>query len=86
MILKDRIALAREPPAGRLGMIERILSEYFYHRDNPVSAALHTGSSHEECCFHWRDDAAIFDVASGFGTDFVGYCRLSPTVEWTDGF
>jgi hypothetical protein len=47
-----------------------------------IAAALHTGNSHEECCFHWRDQAAFFDVASGFAADFVGYCRLAPSVDW----
>lgn len=50
-----------------------------------VSVALHTGDSHEECCFHWRDEAASFCITTGFGTDFVGYCRLSPAVEWASG-
>jgi hypothetical protein len=49
-----------------------------------VGAALHTGANHTDCCFHWRDHVTEFDVVQLVGTDFIGYCRLEPTIEWWD--
>lgn len=45
-----------------------------------VTAALHTGRSHVNRCFHWRDNAASFDVIGVIGYEFSGTARLYPTV------
>jgi hypothetical protein len=49
-----------------------------------VGAALHTGANHTDCCFHWRDHVTEFDVVQLGEQDFIGYCRLEPTIEWRD--
>ena len=49
-----------------------------------LGAALHTGATHAEQCFHWCDRLATFDVMDETAADFVGYCRLVPTIEWHD--
>lgn len=48
-----------------------------------VGASLHTGSTHEECCFHWCDQLTSFDVADEISSGFVGYCRLVPEIQWS---
>lgn len=47
-----------------------------------VGAALHTGANHTGGCFHWRDNVTKFDVVQLGEPDFIGYCRLEPTIEW----
>lgn len=47
-----------------------------------IGAALHTGANHAERCFHWLDDVTTFDVVQLGEPDFIGYCRLEPSVEW----
>jgi Wzt-like putative exopolysaccharide export protein/sulfotransferase famil protein len=49
-----------------------------------VGASLHTGANHTDRCFHWRDHATEFDVVQLGEPDFIGYCRLEPTIEWWD--
>jgi hypothetical protein len=48
-----------------------------------VGAALHTGPTHEDCCFHWCDTLCSFEVVDSTAADFVGYCRLAPIVQWS---
>lgn len=47
-----------------------------------VGAALHSGATHNDRCFHWCDRLTSFDIADDAASDFVGYCRLLPTIEW----
>lgn len=49
-----------------------------------VGTALHTGASHTDNCFHWRDHVTEFDVVQLGEPDFIGYCRLEPEIEWWD--
>jgi len=45
-----------------------------------VTVALHDGPAHFERCFHWRQDAAAFEVRGRRGPRFEGVVDLSPTV------
>jgi hypothetical protein len=49
-----------------------------------VGASLHTGANHTDRCFHWHDQVTEFDVVQLEEPDFIGYCRLEPTIEWWD--
>ena len=49
-----------------------------------LGSAIHTGASHLDRCFHWRDRLTTFDVADAFASGFVGYCRLTPKVTWRE--
>lgn len=49
-----------------------------------IGVALHTGAQHVGRCFHWRDDVAQFDVVQFGEPDFIGYCRLEPSIEWCE--
>lgn len=49
-----------------------------------VGVALHTGVQHAGRCFHWRDDVTQFDVVQFGEPDFIGYCRLEPSIEWNE--
>jgi hypothetical protein len=51
------------------------LGDYF------ISAALHTGSTHYERCFHWWEKAASFSVADCLDPMFVGQVRLRSSVR-----
>jgi hypothetical protein len=53
------------------------------HGHYRISAALHTGASHEDRCFHWCDPIASFEVSDDSASDFVGYCRLTPELAWS---
>ena len=53
------------------------------HGQYSVGAALHTGSTHEDCCFRWCDTLCAFEVVDSTAADFVGYCRLTPEVQWS---
>lgn len=46
-----------------------------------VTVALHEGADHTGTCYHWRDNAATFEVAGILGTFFGGVCDLSPSLE-----
>jgi lipopolysaccharide transport system ATP-binding protein len=43
-----------------------------------ITAAIHTGSTHVDECFHWMDKGAVFEVVSGDGHIFTGLTRLTP--------
>lgn len=43
-----------------------------------VSAAIHTGSTHIDECFHWMDKGALFEIVAGDGHIFTGLVRLTP--------
>jgi Wzt-like putative exopolysaccharide export protein len=51
------------------------LGDYF------IVAALHTGSTHYERCFHWWEKAARFSVTDCLDPMFVGEVRLRPVVR-----
>ncbi|GAB6142735.1 ABC transporter ATP-binding protein [Desulfocicer niacini] len=46
-----------------------------------ITAALHTGSTHVDECFHWLDKGAVFEVISGNGHIFTGLLRLTPELQ-----
>jgi len=45
-----------------------------------VTVALHEGPGHLRHCFHWRDDAAMFEIRGRRGGRFEGLVDLSPAV------
>jgi len=53
------------------------------HGGYAVGAMVHTGATHEDCCFHWCDSLCSFEVVDSIASDFVGYCRLVPEVRWS---
>jgi len=52
------------------------------HGRYTLGAAVHTGESHEECCFHWCDNLTMFDIVDSGRATSVGYCRLETGVDW----
>jgi len=46
-----------------------------------ITAAMHTGSTHVDECFHWMDKGAVFEVVSGEGHIFTGLVRLTPDLH-----
>ena len=46
-----------------------------------ITAAIHTGPTHVDECFHWMDKSAAFEVVSGDGHIFVGLARLTPDLH-----
>lgn len=49
-----------------------------------IGASLHEGKYHTEGCYHWLDFAEEFEVAGIKGKQFIGMCRLEPTIEWSE--
>jgi len=49
-----------------------------------IGATLHTGADHMQRCFHWCDNIAGFDVVQLGEPDFIGYCRLEPSIQWSE--
>jgi hypothetical protein len=49
-----------------------------------IGVALHTGPDHTQRCFHWCDNVAELEVAQLGQPDFIGYCRLEPSITWFD--
>jgi hypothetical protein len=47
-----------------------------------IGVALHTGPDHTERCFHWCDNVTELEIAQLGEPDFIGYCRLEPSIEW----
>jgi len=47
-----------------------------------ITAALHTGSSHPNECYHWQDNATDFEVTSNIGYYFEGAIKLYPTLDY----
>lgn len=46
-----------------------------------ITVALHSGLSHLERCYHWKEEAARFNVTQSNGTQFTGVVRLVPSLE-----
>ena len=49
-----------------------------------VTAAVHRQETHVDDCFHWRDRAAVFEIAGFSGQRFSGLCGLSAALECHD--
>ncbi|MDY0223516.1 MAG: ABC transporter ATP-binding protein [Desulfobacterium sp.] len=50
-----------------------------------VTVAVHTGSTHIDECFHWKDRGAEFEIISGDGPVFTGLLRLEPKLYIEQG-
>lgn len=44
-----------------------------------IGAALHTGVSHMDECFHWKDQCTTFEVTANIGEHFEGRFKMHPT-------
>lgn len=49
-----------------------------------VNMAAHTGTTHLETCYHWWDNAAVFEVLEDNNFRFVGHTRLNVRLELED--
>jgi len=47
-----------------------------------LGAALHTSNYHTELCYHWMDNAVSFTVSGSKTDQFIGLCRLEPTIHF----
>jgi len=45
-----------------------------------LTAALHVGPDHTVECLHWEDATLEFEVAGVLGPNFVGLCKLDPSL------
>ena len=45
-----------------------------------LTAALHVGPDHTVECLHWEDATLEFEVAGVLGPNFVGMCKLDPSL------
>ena len=45
-----------------------------------LSVALHVGPDHTVECLHWEDATLEFEVAGIIGNNFVGLCKLDPSL------
>jgi hypothetical protein len=73
---------SRPVVAGRAYEVNFAFAANLRHGHYSVGASLHTGATHEDRCFDWRDGVATFDVVDEAAPVFVGYCRLHPTINW----
>jgi len=46
-----------------------------------ISTALAIGENHLDTCLHWLDNAAGFEVAGNYATEFIGLSKLYPTLS-----
>ncbi len=46
-----------------------------------VTAAIHTGPDHTKECLHWADSICGFEVAELGSKQFIGLCRLEPSLK-----
>jgi lipopolysaccharide transport system ATP-binding protein len=49
-----------------------------------ITAALHSEDTHLQHCAHWIDYAADFEVLGTTAQEFVGLCRLEPSIEFRE--
>ncbi|HEY3777887.1 MAG TPA: Wzt carbohydrate-binding domain-containing protein [Rhizomicrobium sp.] len=75
---------SRPVSAGVTYRVEFIFAVNMKHGQYFVGASLHTGATHEDRCFHWRDRITKFDVVDDSSSVFVGYCRLQPELRWRE--
>jgi hypothetical protein len=78
-----RLGLSRPVSRGQRYTISFSFPANMKHGRYSVGAALHTGATHADRCFHWCDRLTAFDVADDASSGFVGYCRLVPSIEWS---
>lgn len=71
LLLGSRIAVV----PGRYAVSFRFPNDLGMGRYS-VTAALHRGSSHLDCCFHWWEHAITFEVANSVAEPFQGRVRL----------
>jgi lipopolysaccharide transport system ATP-binding protein len=45
-----------------------------------LTLALHVGPDHTVECLHWEDATLEFEVAGVLGPNFVGLCKLDPSL------
>ncbi|MDX9786213.1 MAG: ABC transporter ATP-binding protein [Desulfobacterales bacterium] len=66
---------------------QHLAATYFFDEFNigpgkySISAALHTGPSHADECFHWKDKSCVFEVVAGGDHPFIGLVRLKPVLR-----
>jgi hypothetical protein len=68
--------------AGQTYEVSFTFAANLRHGRYSVGASLHTGATHEDRCFDWRDRLTAFDVVDEAAPVFVGYCRLQPRIHW----
>lgn len=68
--------------AGQTCRLEFAFSANMKHGKYFVGASLHTGATHEDRCFQWRDRIAQFTVVDDPASPFVGYCHVHPKLRW----
>jgi len=49
-----------------------------------ITTAVHSKDTHLEHCSHWLDNATEFEVAGIVGNQFVGLCRLEPSIKFEE--
>ena len=74
---------SRPVTVGQTYQVNFAFAANLRHGRYSVGASLHTGATHEDRCFDWRDGITTFDVVDEAAPVFVGYCRLQPTIRWT---
>lgn len=47
-----------------------------------ITAAIHSQETHLQNCSHWLDSATGFEITGTIEEQFIGLCRLSPTIEF----
>lgn len=47
-----------------------------------ITTAIHSNDTHLENCQHWLDNAANFTITSSKDNNFVGLCKLNPTITF----
>lgn len=47
-----------------------------------ITAAIHSADTHLENCQHWIDNAADFTITASKDNNFVGLCKLEPTINF----
>jgi hypothetical protein len=72
----ERYLFDHIPRTGGMSMKAMPLAEGIYF----VTVALHEGPAHFERCFHWREDAASFEVRRRPGSQFEGLVDVSPVL------
>ena len=54
------------------------------HGKQSVTAAIHSKDNHLDNCAHWLDYACNFEVVGVQGNNFIGICKLNPTIEFKE--
>ncbi len=48
-----------------------------------ITAAVHSNETHLQDCAHWLDHATSFEILDTIGNNFLGICKLNPTITFT---